>query len=65
VRARDLLPACFLLFTALLVWPLLSIPNRAVLVAGLPSLVLYLFIIWMIIVAALVWAARRGNGDGP
>ena len=22
MRARDLLPACFLLFTALLVWPL-------------------------------------------
>jgi hypothetical protein len=65
VRARDLLPACFLLFTALLVWPLLSIPNRAVLVAGVPSLVLYLFLIWVIIVAALIRAARRGNEDGP
>lgn len=65
MRARDLLPACFLLFTALLVWPLLSIPNHAVLVVGVPSLVLYLFLIWVIIVAALIRAARRGNEDGP
>ena len=45
MRARDLLPACFLLFTALLVWPPLTIPNRAVLVAGVPALVLYLFLV--------------------
>jgi hypothetical protein len=65
MRARDLLPACFLLFTALLVWPLLTIPNRAVLVAGVPALVLYLFAIWVVIVAGLAWAARRGVEDGP
>jgi hypothetical protein len=65
VRARDLLPACFLLFTALLVWPLLTIPNRAVLVAGVPALVLYLFVVWAVIVAGLAWAARHGGEDGP
>ncbi len=65
MRARDLLPACFLLFTALLVWPLLTIPNRAVLVAGVPALVLYLFAVWVVIVAGLAWAARRGGDDGP
>ncbi|HSF04585.1 MAG TPA: hypothetical protein VLG10_02225 [Methylomirabilota bacterium] len=65
MRARDLLPACFLLFTALLVWPLLSIPNRAVLIAGVPALVLYLFAVWVVIVAGLAWAARRGEEDGP
>jgi hypothetical protein len=54
-----------LLFTALLVWPLLTIPNRAVLVAGVPALVLYLFAIWVVIVAGLAWAARRGGEDGP
>jgi hypothetical protein len=65
VRARDLLPACFLLFTALLVWPLLTIPNRPVLVAGIPALVLYLFAVWVVIVVGLAWAARHGDEDGP
>ncbi len=64
MRARDLLPACFLVFTALLVWPLLTIANRAVLVAGIPALVLYLFAVWVLIVAGLVWAGWRGNEDG-
>jgi hypothetical protein len=33
VRARELLDACFVLFAALLVWPLLNIPNRPLVVA--------------------------------
>jgi hypothetical protein len=63
VKARDLLAACFVLFGALLVWPLLSIPNRAVLVAGVPALVLYLFGVWAVVVAVLAWAARRSGGE--
>jgi uncharacterized membrane protein (DUF4010 family) len=63
VRGRDLLAACFLLFSALLVWPLLSIPNRPVLVLGVPALVLYLFAVWAAIVAVLAWAARRSGGE--
>jgi hypothetical protein len=63
VRVRDLLPACFLVFTALLIWPLLSIPNRPSLVAGVPALVLYLFAVWAVIVAVLVWAAHHGGGE--
>jgi hypothetical protein len=69
VRRRELLGACFALFGALLVWPLLSIPNRPVLVAGVPALALYLFVVWAAIVAVLVWAAaarRQTEGDdGP
>jgi len=66
VKAKELLAACFVLFGALLVWPLLSIPNRAVLVAGVPALVLYLFGVWAVIVAVLAWAAcRSGDEDGP
>jgi hypothetical protein len=66
VKAKDLLSACFVVFAALLVWPLLSIPNRPVLVAGIPALVLYLFGVWVAIVAVLAWAARRADGeDGP
>jgi apolipoprotein N-acyltransferase len=66
VKPRDLLPACFVLFTTLLVWPLLSIPNRAALVVGVPALVLYLFAVWALIVAVLAWTARRaGRDDAP
>jgi len=63
VRARELLPACFLVFTALLVWPLLSIPNRPALIAGVPALVLYLFAVWATIVGVLVWASHRSRGE--
>jgi hypothetical protein len=65
VRPKELLPACFVLFLALLVWPLLSIPNRPGLVAGIPALVLYLFAVWALIVAVLAWAGWRGGGEDP
>jgi hypothetical protein len=65
VKARDLLGACFALFTALLVWPLLGIPNRLVLVAGLPLLALYLFAVWAAIVIVLWWVVRSAPGDDP
>lgn len=64
MRPKDLLAVCFVLLGALLVWPLASIANRPVLVAGVPSLILYLFSVWAAIVAVLAWAARRaGGGD--
>jgi hypothetical protein len=65
VKAKDLLSACFLLFGALLVWPLLTIANRHALVAGIPALVLYLFVIWTAIVGVLAWVARDTEGDEP
>jgi hypothetical protein len=61
---KALLAVCFGLFAALLVWPLLGIPNRPVLLAGVPALVLYLFSVWAVIVIVLAWAARTG-GDEP
>jgi hypothetical protein len=60
---KDFLAVCFGLFGALLVWPLLGIPNRPGLVAGVPLLVLYLFAVWAAIVALLAWAAFRAAGD--
>jgi hypothetical protein len=62
-RAKDLLAACLVLFAALLVWPLLSIANRPVLVAGVPALVLYLFGVWTLLVAVLAWAAGRASPE--
>ena len=63
MRARELLGACFILFGALLVWPLLSIPNRPALVAGVPALVLYLFALWAAIVGVLIWTSHRFRGE--
>jgi hypothetical protein len=63
VKARELLAACFVLFGALLVWPLLSIPNRLVLIAGVPALVLYLFAVWAAIVGVLIWTSHRFRGE--
>ena len=65
MKAKDLLSACFFVFGALLVWPLLSIANRPALVGGIPSLVLYLFLVWAAIVAVLAWVATRAGGDDP
>ena len=59
MKAAELVVACFLLFGACLVWPLLAIANRPVLVLGVPALVLYLFILWAAMVVVLVSLARR------
>ncbi len=61
MKARELLGACFLLFGALLLWPLLTIANRPVLIGGVPALVVYLFAVWAAIVAVLVVAAVRSR----
>ena len=65
MKTRDLLAACFLVFGTLLVWPMLSIANRPALVGGVPSLVLYLFLVWAAIVGVLAWVAARAGGDDP
>ena len=59
MKAAELVVACFLLFGACLVWPLLGIANRPVLVLGIPALVLYLFGLWAAIVVVLATLARR------
>jgi hypothetical protein len=59
MKARELLAACFVFFGTLLLWPLLTIANRPVLIAGVPALALYLFTVWAVIVAVLVDVAIR------
>ncbi len=62
MRAREFLAVCFLLFGALLLWPLLTIANNPVLIGGVPALALYLFVVWAAMVAVLVVAAVRRRG---
>ena len=65
MKGREVLAACFVLFGALLAWPILTFVNRATLVAGIPALVLYLFTVWAGIVGFIAWAAWRAGGDEP
>jgi hypothetical protein len=64
MKAAELLVACFLLFGACLVWPLLAIANHRVLILGVPALVLYLFAVWAAMVAVLIALARRLRAPG-
>lgn len=63
MKATERIVACFLLFGACLVWPLLSIANRPVLIVGVPALVAYLFAIWAAIVVVLFLDARRSRAE--
>ena len=67
MKAAELVVACFLLFGACLVWPLLAIANRPTLVLGVPPLVLYLFGLWaaMVLVGALLARRARPPEDEP
>ena len=65
MKATERFVACFLLFGACLVWPLLSIANRPVLLLGVPVLVFYLFAVWAAIVGVLVLEARRARTEDP
>lgn len=59
MKAAELMVACFLLFGACLVWPLLAVANRPVLVLGVPAFVVYLFAVWAAMVAVQILLARR------
>jgi hypothetical protein len=59
MKAAELVVACFLLFGACLVWPLLAIANRPTLILGVPALAVYLFAVWAAMVAVLIALARR------
>jgi hypothetical protein len=64
MKATELLVACFALFGACLLWPLLAIANRPVLILGVPALALYLFAVWAaIVVVLIVSAVRRGASE--
>ena len=61
MKVAELVVACFLLFGACLVWPLLSIADRPMLILGVPALVVYLFGVWAAMVAVLIALARHAR----
>jgi len=59
VRRRDRLIGLFLLALALLNPPLLMLFGGGATVFGLPLLYLYIFVTWLLIIAAVAWIAER------
>ncbi len=63
-RTRELLVALFLLGALLLAPPLLIIFNKATRILGIPTLYLYLFVVWTALIALVaVVVERRNNAD--
>jgi hypothetical protein len=58
-RTRELLIALFVLGVALLTPPLLIVFNAATRVLGVPTLYLYLFIVWAALIALVALAVER------
>jgi hypothetical protein len=59
------LVALFAAAWALLNFPLLTLWDRGVTVAGLPLLPLALFGGWLVLIALAAWIAERPGDDGP
>jgi hypothetical protein len=58
-RTRELLVALFLLGALLFAPPLLIIFNQAARVFGIPTLYLYLFTVWAVLIALVALAVER------
>lgn len=53
----------FVVGALLLNFPVLAVANRAVAVAGIPLLYLYVFGCWVAVIAAVLVLARRSRED--
>jgi len=63
-RTRELLVALFLLGALLLAPPLLIIFNKATRILGIPTLFLYLFVVWAALIALVALVVeRRDHAD--
>jgi predicted tellurium resistance membrane protein TerC len=63
-RTRELLIALFLLGVLLLTPPLLIVFNQATRVFGVPTLYLYLFVVWAALIALVAFTIeRRGAAE--
>ena len=63
-RHAEFAAALFVLGLLLFNYPLLSAGERAVMVWGIPALMLYLFVAWLAIIIAIAWGERRTTGRG-
>jgi len=65
-RMRERLMALFMLGALLLTPPLLIVFNQVTRVLGVPTLYLYLFVVWAALIALVALAVGRWDAsDGP
>jgi hypothetical protein len=60
-RYRDQIIVLFLMGTLALNYPLLSVVNRQHLFWGIPLLYLYIFLVWLVIIALMAFIAERSS----
>jgi hypothetical protein len=59
MRGEGLAKALWFIFMCWFCWPFVGAADRAVSAMGIPSLFLYLFLGWAVLVAALAFAAGK------
>lgn len=59
LRGEGPAKTLWLVFLCLFCWPFLGAADRAVSVLGIPSLLVYLFLGWAVLVAALAVISRK------
>jgi len=60
---RQRLVAIFLIGMLLLFSPLITLPDQPRLVLGLPMMYLYLFCVWIFLIAAIAWVVRGRSNE--
>jgi len=50
-------------FLAMLTYPLVNIANTPRLFWGIPAMVFYIFALWIILVAVIVWLSKSENSE--
>ena len=60
---QQRLVGLFLLGLLLFGYPLLSLFSEPVLLFGIPLLYLYLFVTWLLVIAAAAWLLESGSDD--
>lgn len=59
VRREGFVKALWFIFLCVFCWPFVGVADRAVSVLGVPSLLLYLFLAWAVLVAVLALVSGR------
>ncbi len=59
MNGEGLAKALWFVFICMFCWPFIGAADRAVSVMGIPSIVLYLFLGWAVLVALLAVVSRK------
>jgi len=59
VRGEGTAKALWFIFLCIFCWPFVLAPDQAVSIGGIPTLLLYIFLGWSVLVAALALVSRK------